>query len=123
MTSATLSPSQLQALLDILVHHETYAEVQSFRDPEAIDRYGYPFIDSATAKQGSKHERKFGIALRALVAANFLSGSLVSTLLYSIASLFKRHLISKMLAMAGFFDNQSHFAKVQLHRQVGKRPC
>ncbi|KAI1344194.1 PX-associated-domain-containing protein [Xylariaceae sp. FL0016] len=56
MTSATLTPPQLQALLDILLHHETYAEVQSFRDPEAIDRYGYPFIDSPTGKKGAQHE-------------------------------------------------------------------
>ncbi|KAI5855091.1 PX-associated-domain-containing protein [Durotheca rogersii] len=43
MSSAVLSPVQLDALLDILVHHETYAEAESFKDPEAIEHYGYPF--------------------------------------------------------------------------------
>ncbi|KAI2642744.1 hypothetical protein GGS21DRAFT_190620 [Xylaria nigripes] len=42
--SDILSPPQLDALLDILVHHETYAEVQSFRNPEAIESYGWPFV-------------------------------------------------------------------------------
>ncbi|KAI5926515.1 PX-associated-domain-containing protein [Camillea tinctor] len=51
MSTANLSPLQLEALLDILVHHETYSEVLSFRDPEAIDRYGYPFIDAKKDKK------------------------------------------------------------------------
>ncbi|KAL7626503.1 hypothetical protein AAE478_003275 [Parahypoxylon ruwenzoriense] len=42
----TLSPLQLGALFDILVHHETYSEVESFKDPEAIEYYGYPFDSS-----------------------------------------------------------------------------
>lgn len=40
-----LTAPQLQALLDILIHHETYAEVQSFQSPEAIEKYGWPFVD------------------------------------------------------------------------------
>ncbi|KAI1282330.1 hypothetical protein F5Y07DRAFT_352178 [Xylaria sp. FL0933] len=40
-----LTAPQLRALLDILVHHETYAEVQSFQTPEAIEGYGWPFVD------------------------------------------------------------------------------
>lgn len=47
MSSATLSPQQLEALLDILVHHETYSEVQTFKYPEAIENYGYPFESCA----------------------------------------------------------------------------
>lgn len=43
MSSAFLTAPQLRALFDILVHHETYAEVEYFKNPEAIDRYGYPF--------------------------------------------------------------------------------
>lgn len=43
-TSAALTSSQLHALLDILTHHETYAEVESFKDPRAISEYGYPFV-------------------------------------------------------------------------------
>ncbi|KAI1828172.1 hypothetical protein F4861DRAFT_489004 [Xylaria intraflava] len=42
--SELLTPPQLEALLDILIHHETYAEVQSFQDAEAIENYGWPFI-------------------------------------------------------------------------------
>ncbi|KAF2969607.1 hypothetical protein GQX73_g4008 [Xylaria multiplex] len=40
-----LTAPQLRALLDILIHHETYAEVQSFQSPEAIEAYGWPFVD------------------------------------------------------------------------------
>ncbi|KAI0526393.1 hypothetical protein F5B22DRAFT_641538 [Xylaria bambusicola] len=40
-----LSAPQLRALLDILVHHETYAEAQSFQSPQAIEQYGWPFVD------------------------------------------------------------------------------
>ncbi|KAI3343747.1 hypothetical protein F4824DRAFT_441027 [Ustulina deusta] len=43
--SEDLTTPQLGALLDILIHHETYAEVQSFQNPEAIETYGWPFVD------------------------------------------------------------------------------
>ncbi|KAI1762245.1 PX-associated-domain-containing protein [Hypoxylon sp. FL1150] len=55
MSSATLSPPQLGALLDILVHHETYSEVQNFKDPDAIEKYGYPFDDSNLKKKNKKN--------------------------------------------------------------------
>lgn len=42
-STTTLTPSQLHALFDILTHHETYAEVESFKNPRAISEYGYPF--------------------------------------------------------------------------------
>ncbi|KAJ8132022.1 hypothetical protein O1611_g1605 [Lasiodiplodia mahajangana] len=45
MATGRLTAPQLRALLDILVHHETYAEVQSFQSPEAIETYGWPFVD------------------------------------------------------------------------------
>ncbi|KAI0458306.1 hypothetical protein F5B21DRAFT_22530 [Xylaria acuta] len=45
MTLRGLTPPQLRALLDILIHHETYEEVQSFQAPEAIETYGWPFVD------------------------------------------------------------------------------
>ncbi|KAI1108941.1 hypothetical protein F5Y14DRAFT_56101 [Nemania sp. NC0429] len=46
MTSGdSLTAAQLRALLDILIHHETYAEVQSFQDAQAIETYGWPFVD------------------------------------------------------------------------------
>ncbi|KAK7919911.1 hypothetical protein PG985_007933, partial [Apiospora marii] len=44
--SPQLSGPQLQALFDILTHHETYREVESFKTPTAIARYGYPFSAS-----------------------------------------------------------------------------
>lgn len=40
---AELSPSQIRALFDILTHYETYAEISSFKSPEAITSYGFPF--------------------------------------------------------------------------------
>jgi hypothetical protein len=43
MTSPILSPGQAHALFDILTHHETYAEIENFKWPEAIDNYGHPF--------------------------------------------------------------------------------
>ncbi|KAI0390165.1 hypothetical protein F5Y17DRAFT_445880 [Xylariaceae sp. FL0594] len=42
--SGSLTTPQLGALLDILVHHETYAEVQSFRKSDSIENYGWPFV-------------------------------------------------------------------------------
>ncbi|KAI1859912.1 uncharacterized protein JN550_011831 [Neoarthrinium moseri] len=40
-----LTAPQLRALFDILTHHETYAEVESFKGPEGIENYGYPFAE------------------------------------------------------------------------------
>lgn len=45
-TQPQLTGPQLQALFDILTHHETYREVESFKTPTAIARYGYPFSAS-----------------------------------------------------------------------------
>ncbi|KAL1836547.1 hypothetical protein VTJ49DRAFT_5024 [Mycothermus thermophilus] len=42
-----LSPSQLHALFDILTHHGTYAEVESFKEPGTISEYGHPFSSRA----------------------------------------------------------------------------
>jgi len=39
-----LTSPQLHALFDILTHHETYAEVERFKDPATIADYGYPFM-------------------------------------------------------------------------------
>lgn len=49
---APLTSSQLRALFDILTHHETYAEVESFKDLGGIEGYGYPF----TAPSGAATE-------------------------------------------------------------------
>lgn len=43
VVSEVLTATQLHALFDILTHHETYAEVERFKDPVAISEYGYPF--------------------------------------------------------------------------------
>lgn len=48
-----LTPSQLHALFDILTHHETYAEVESFKDPRTISEYGYPFARHAPDSNGT----------------------------------------------------------------------
>ncbi|KAK8085977.1 hypothetical protein PG994_000951 [Apiospora phragmitis] len=50
---AQLTGPQLQALFDILTHHETYREVESFKAPTAIARYGYPFSTTATGTEGA----------------------------------------------------------------------
>ena len=42
-SSTELSNPQAQALLDILSHHELYAEIQDFRFPGALSKYGPPF--------------------------------------------------------------------------------
>lgn len=41
--ASPLTPEQLHALFDILTHHETYAEIESFKKPEAVATFGYPF--------------------------------------------------------------------------------
>ena len=40
-----LTATQSAALLDILTHHETYAEIEYFKTPGAIKQYGPPFQD------------------------------------------------------------------------------
>ncbi|XXG96819.1 hypothetical protein Hte_003110 [Hypoxylon texense] len=67
MSSATLAPQQLEALLDILVHHETYTEVQSFKDPDAIEQYGYPFDAPARKANGSKGSKSSSPLLQLLL--------------------------------------------------------
>ena len=47
----TLSSIQLHALLDILTHHQTYAEVASFQEPGRIRAYGYPFTTTTTTPE------------------------------------------------------------------------
>ncbi|PHH82896.1 hypothetical protein CDD83_3150 [Cordyceps sp. RAO-2017] len=40
---SSLTPAQAQALLDILTHDATYAEIEAFKSPDAVTRYGHPF--------------------------------------------------------------------------------
>ncbi|KEY69022.1 hypothetical protein S7711_03323 [Stachybotrys chartarum IBT 7711] len=53
MASSTLSPEQTRALLDILMHHETYAEIESFKHPETVTKYGFPFSSGRGAASRS----------------------------------------------------------------------
>ena len=43
--AAALTSAQLHALFDILTHHETYREIQAFKDPDTIFSYGTPFAE------------------------------------------------------------------------------
>ncbi|KAF1816052.1 hypothetical protein P152DRAFT_408592, partial [Eremomyces bilateralis CBS 781.70] len=43
MSDNELTPSELDALLDILVHNESYAEIERFKYSGAIKNYGPPF--------------------------------------------------------------------------------
>lgn len=45
---ARLTPEQSAALFDILSHHETYAEIEDFKIPGAIHKYGPPFQDDTS---------------------------------------------------------------------------
>ncbi|KAJ4195177.1 hypothetical protein NW755_002597 [Fusarium falciforme] len=51
MTPATLAPEQTHALFDILTHHETYAEIEGFKFPDAVTSYGYPFARTTVEPQ------------------------------------------------------------------------
>lgn len=48
-----LNSSQLHAVFDILTHHETYTEVESFKNPATISDYGYPFARHAPDSSGA----------------------------------------------------------------------
>ncbi|KAM0561541.1 hypothetical protein ACHAPJ_003425 [Fusarium lateritium] len=54
MTSATLAPEQVRALFDVLTHHETYAEIQGFKSPDAVTGYGYPFARTTVEPQAAQ---------------------------------------------------------------------
>ena len=42
MGTQYLSPRQAHALFDILTHHETYAEIQAFKDPKIVSDFEVP---------------------------------------------------------------------------------
>ena len=48
-----LSPQQANALFNILSHHETYTEIESFKYSKAIAEYGPPFQAGPDTKSGS----------------------------------------------------------------------
>ncbi|KAF1926603.1 uncharacterized protein M421DRAFT_67235 [Didymella exigua CBS 183.55] len=43
MSTPPLAPAQTHALFDVLVHRQMYAEVEAFKHPTTIGRYGHPF--------------------------------------------------------------------------------
>ncbi|KAF2721279.1 hypothetical protein K431DRAFT_224735 [Polychaeton citri CBS 116435] len=47
--AASLSPAQSSALFDILTHREAYDEIENFKYPGTIKRYGPPFQDDVQA--------------------------------------------------------------------------
>lgn len=53
MIAEALSSEQAHALLDILSHHEVYAEIQDFRIPSALSTYGPPFQTETNAPSSS----------------------------------------------------------------------
>lgn len=57
----TLTPARSSALLDILTHYDTYAEIRDFRKPGALSHYGPPFTKEAKTPSTSP-------ALQALVS-------------------------------------------------------
>lgn len=46
--NAGLTPEQSHALFDILTHYEVYSEIEDFKIPGAIHKYGPPFQDDST---------------------------------------------------------------------------
>ena len=50
MAKQTLSAEQAGALLDILIHYETYTEIEDFKYDRAIHNYGPPFQDDSDIK-------------------------------------------------------------------------
>ncbi|KAF4980291.1 hypothetical protein FZEAL_3662 [Fusarium zealandicum] len=55
MMPATLAPEQTHALFDILTHHETYAEIEGFKFPDAVTDYGYPFARVTVVPQAAQN--------------------------------------------------------------------
>ncbi|CAK7566509.1 MAG: hypothetical protein SEPTF4163_004456 [Sporothrix epigloea] len=55
---AKLNKAQLHALFDILTHHETYREIQDFRDPSTICDYGTPFIQHMRSKSPRRNAKE-----------------------------------------------------------------
>jgi hypothetical protein len=53
---AVLTPEQTRALFDILTHHETYAEIEGFKHPDAVTGYGYPFKSVTRIPLGSRSQ-------------------------------------------------------------------
>ena len=53
MAAQPLSNAQADALLDILIHHETYSEIEDFKYDRAIHEYGPPFQKDHSLKSAT----------------------------------------------------------------------
>lgn len=49
----TLSAEQVRALLNILTHHKTYAEMEALKEPAAWPRFGFPLSGSKPGLESS----------------------------------------------------------------------
>ena len=47
--NAGLTPEQSKALFDVLTHRQTYAEIEGFKVPGVIHKYGPPFQDGRSS--------------------------------------------------------------------------
>lgn len=54
MSSTRLSPPQLQALFDILNHHESYHEVEGFKSSQNLRGFGYPLSSVQDTQRGTR---------------------------------------------------------------------
>ncbi|PFH58634.1 hypothetical protein XA68_13427 [Ophiocordyceps unilateralis] len=70
MTMTQLTRAQRRALFDILTHHQTYAEIQSFRRPDAVTNYGYPF--EAADRNDDEDERDSASPLLQMLLTRFI---------------------------------------------------
>ena len=78
MADTSLRPVEAHALLNILSHHEVYAEIEEFKYPDAIQAYGPPFQDETTVSTSPSLQRLVTRVLLPLpglknVAASFWS--------------------------------------------------
>ena len=77
MAKQTLSPAQASGLLDILIHYETYTEIEDFKSDRAIHEYGPPFQHDSSIKPATPVLQtlltRFGLQLPGLkdVSENF----------------------------------------------------
>jgi hypothetical protein len=75
----SLSGAQSDALLDVLIHHETYQEIEDFKSPGTILNYGPPFQNDTNSSQAPVLQAllsKFVLKLPGLrdVSAEFWKG-------------------------------------------------
>ncbi|PNY27521.1 Uncharacterized protein TCAP_02554 [Tolypocladium capitatum] len=47
-----------RALFDILTHHETYAEIEAFKSPDAVTNYGFPFARRTVAPAQQQQQQQ-----------------------------------------------------------------